>query len=78
MDQNGIAILNRDIPQFDLLKAEAQKTGIKKIFSFGKNEGADAVLGNCLIALNGTRINATILGEEITFTLKDTRRAYCP
>lgn len=71
MDEHGIAILNRDNAQFDLLKSEAQKSGIKKIFSFGKNESADARLMDCLIATNGTRVTASIMGEELTFTLKD-------
>lgn len=71
MDEHGIAILNRDNAQFDLLKNEATKAGIKKIFSFGKNESADARLMDCLIATNGTRVTALIMGEELTFTLKD-------
>jgi UDP-N-acetylmuramoyl-tripeptide--D-alanyl-D-alanine ligase len=71
MDEHGIAILNQDNSQFAVLKDAAQKCGIKKIFSFGKTEGADAWLQDCLIAANGTRITAKILGEEISFTLKD-------
>lgn len=71
MDEHGIAILNRDNSQFYMLKELAQKSGIKKIFSFGKSEESDAVLKDCLIASNGTRVTAIILGEEITFTMKD-------
>lgn len=71
MDTHGIAILNRDIPQFELLKNEAAQRGIKKIFAFGKSEKADARLANCLIASNGTRVEAEILGEAVSFTLKD-------
>ncbi len=71
MDEHGIAILNRDNAQFDLLKSAAQKCGIKKIFSFGKHSEADARLDHCLVASNGTRISATILGEAYEFTLKD-------
>ncbi|HOO50533.1 MAG TPA: UDP-N-acetylmuramoyl-tripeptide--D-alanyl-D-alanine ligase [Alphaproteobacteria bacterium] len=71
MDEHGIAILNADIAQFELLRAEAQKSGIKKIFTFGKSNAADARLTDCLIASNGTRITANIMGEEVSFTLKD-------
>lgn len=71
MDENGIAILNHDIDQFDLLKTAAQEKGIKKIFSFGCSEKADARLVDCLVARNGTRVTANILGEEYGFTLKD-------
>ncbi len=71
MDEHGIAILNRDNVQYDILKSSAQKCGIRKVFSFGKHEDSDARLNNCLVASNGTRISATILGEEYEFTLKD-------
>lgn len=71
MDEHGIALLNCDIPQFDFLQSEARKYGLKKIFSFGEGEGAHARLIDCLVASNGTRVRANILGEDVTFTLKD-------
>lgn len=71
MDVHGIALLNRDLPQYELLVSEAKRQGVVKIFSFGKTDGADAQLLDCLIARNGTRIAAKILGEEVSFVLKD-------
>lgn len=71
MDAHGIAILNRDIPQFELLTAEAHRRDIVKIFSFGEHEEADARLIDVLVASNGTRARADLLGEEVTFTLRD-------
>ena len=71
MDAHGIGIINRDIPQFDLLKSEANRQGVTKVFTFGEHEEADARLTDILIARNGTRVNATILGEEVIFTLRD-------
>jgi len=71
MDEHGIALLNSDIPQFDFLQSEAKRYGLKKIFSFGEGEGAHARLVDCLVASNGTRVRANILGEEVSFTLKD-------
>lgn len=71
MDKNGIAILNRDIPQFDLIISEANRQGISKIFTFGQHEKADARLIDCLVASNGTLIKANILGEAVNFTMKD-------
>lgn len=70
MDANGIAILNRDIDQFEILKLEATGQGVAKIFTFGTHEQADARLLDTLIASNGIRIRAMILGEEISFTLR--------
>lgn len=71
MDEHGVALLNRDNPQFERLTSEARQQGIKKIFSFGEDAAADARLVDCLVASNGTRVRADILGEEISFTLKD-------
>ena len=71
MDAHGIAILNRDNPQYDLIASEAKRQGITKVFTFGHSEHADARLIECLVASNGTRITARILGDEIVFTLKD-------
>ncbi|HAJ90047.1 MAG TPA: UDP-N-acetylmuramoylalanyl-D-glutamyl-2, 6-diaminopimelate--D-alanyl-D-alanine ligase, partial [Rhodospirillaceae bacterium] len=71
MDKNGIAILNRDNPQFDMIAAEAKRQGIGKIFTFGTSDQADARLIDCLIASNGTQIKANILGEDFTFSMKD-------
>ncbi len=71
MDAHGIAILNRDNPEYDLIVSEAKRQNITKIFSFGKSDQADARLIDCLVASNGTRIKAIILGEEINFTMKD-------
>lgn len=71
MDSQGIAILNRDIPQFDLIVAEANRQNIKKIFTFGQHEKSDARLIDCIVASNGTLIRANILGEDINFTMRD-------
>lgn len=71
MDAHGIAIVNRDNPQCDLIMDGAKRQGIQKIFTFGHSEEADARLVECLVASNGTRITARILGEEHIFTLKD-------
>lgn len=71
MDAHGVAIINRDNPQYDLIVSEAQKVGITKILSFGEHEKADARLVECLVASNGTRITARIMSEDISYTLKD-------
>lgn len=71
MDKHGIAILNRDNSQFDLIVSEANRQGITKIFTFGRHEKADGRLIDCLVASNGTLIKANILGEVVNFTMKD-------
>lgn len=72
MNKGSIAILNKDIEQFDLLKSAAEKQGVR-VVTFGETE-ADAQLIDCLIASNGVRVKANILSEEITFILKDAGR----
>lgn len=69
MAGDGIAILPRDNEYFDLLKSIAAEKGVQKILSFGEHENADARLISCLIAANGSRVKAEILGEEIEYTL---------
>lgn len=71
MDENGIAILNADNAHFGMLKDLAAKAGIRHVLSFGKAEGADARLLSCVVASNGTQVNATVMGEKISFTLRD-------
>jgi UDP-N-acetylmuramoyl-tripeptide--D-alanyl-D-alanine ligase len=70
MDMHGIAILNRDDPEFEETVSKAKRSGIKKIFGFGESESADARLVECLVASNGTRVRAEILGEEVSFAVK--------
>lgn len=71
MDVHGIAVINRDMAEFDVVEKAARGVGLHKIFTFGVHEKADARLKDCLVARNGTRIDACIMGEDITFTLKD-------
>ena len=68
MEPGGVAILNRDNPQFKRLEQAAQKKNLN-IFSFGESDSADAKLIECLLAANGTRVRANIGGTEVSFTL---------
>lgn len=68
---DGVAIVNRDVEQFDFLKSEADRYGVKKLLSFGEHAQADARLLDVLVASNGIRASAEILGEAVTFTLRD-------
>lgn len=67
--QGGIAILPRDNEYFEALQGYARDYGVEKILSFGEHENADAKLISCLVAANGSRIKAEILGEEVEYTL---------
>lgn len=74
LPKNGTAIINRDIDHYEFLLSTAKEQGVSKILSFGESEGADARLIDCLVASNGVRVKADIMGEEVTFILKDAGR----
>jgi UDP-N-acetylmuramoyl-tripeptide--D-alanyl-D-alanine ligase len=67
--KGGMAVLNRDIDQFEFLKQTAEEKGLQ-VFSFGEHKEADAKIVSCLEAANGSRIKADIYGEEVTYTLQ--------
>lgn len=69
MAEGGIAVLPRDCDQYPLLLAEAQRYGIKTIVSFGVHESADARLTNMVLGAESSRIEATIRGKAVTYTL---------
>jgi UDP-N-acetylmuramoyl-tripeptide--D-alanyl-D-alanine ligase len=71
MDEHGIAILNHDVLQLGILKSEATRYGVKTILTFGEGEGADAKLLSCIVASNGIRAEADIMGTRVTFQLRD-------
>lgn len=68
LSHGGTAVINRDNPHYARLLAAAKTRGLKTL-SFGENQDADARLDECLLASNGSRIRATVMGEDISFTL---------
>lgn len=68
LSHGGTAVINRDNPHYARLLAAAKTRGLKTL-SFGENQDADARLDECLLASNGSRIRATLMGEDISFTL---------
>lgn len=69
MDAGATAILNADNKWFGHLVSKAKARNLK-IVSFGENEKADARLTGFLVAANGSRIDADILGEKVSFTMQ--------
>lgn len=69
MNANGTVILPRDNDHFSKLTANAKTAGVQNILTFGEHEKSDARLVDCLLASNGTRVKAEIMGEEIAYTL---------
>lgn len=65
------AILNKDNEWFGLLSKTAQDKQIR-IVSFGEDETADTRLTGFLVAANGSRVEADVMGEKIAFTMQST------
>lgn len=70
MNADGIAILPRDNDHYATLVANAKTAGVTNIHSFGEYPEADAVLKDCILASNGTRVTANIMGEDVSYTLQ--------
>lgn len=68
MEAGATAILNHDNEWFSYLRAKAVARGLS-VRSFGADAPADARLESCLIAANGSRIQAIVMDEPVSFTL---------
>jgi len=71
MDAGSSVILNADNKWFDRLCACAKSKNLK-VVSFGETKNADAKLTGFLVAANGSRVEADIAGEKISFTMQST------
>lgn len=69
MEEKGVAILNFDNPHFARIKADAEKRGLKKIYGFGEDDGAQARLVDCTLHADSSRVTADILGERVKYKL---------
>jgi UDP-N-acetylmuramoyl-tripeptide--D-alanyl-D-alanine ligase len=68
LDEDGIAILNRDNAHYERLLARA-KLKTSEIYSFGVHEKADAKLLDIEVEATGSLIKAKILDEEVSLKL---------
>jgi UDP-N-acetylmuramoyl-tripeptide--D-alanyl-D-alanine ligase len=65
----GVAILHRDIPQYDRLVAHAKASPAGHVASFGTDAAADARLIHVLLEPDHAIVEARILGRNITYKL---------
>jgi UDP-N-acetylmuramoyl-tripeptide--D-alanyl-D-alanine ligase len=68
VEPGGVAVLNRDAPQFDALERRARDRGLKPR-AFGAAETSDARLLAFTPDETGSRVRAAIDGREIEFAL---------
>lgn len=64
----GVAVLNADIPSFDMLSNAAHKAGAE-ITRFGTCESADMVLVNAILSGDSTTVDALFNGQPALFKL---------
>lgn len=69
VEKDGVAVLNRDIPQFDQLADAAKSVGVSRVISFGEHAEADARLVKCALKPECSCVQANILGTDVTYKL---------
>jgi UDP-N-acetylmuramoyl-tripeptide--D-alanyl-D-alanine ligase len=69
LQPGGVAVLNRDIPQFAHLQRRANEAGVARVVSFGEHAKADACLIKCVLHPHCSTVQADILGTELTYKI---------
>ena len=69
LQRGGVAILNRDDAQFERLRDAAGAAGVRFVLSFGESAEADATLLSCDVEGETTRVQARVLGQDLTYTI---------
>lgn len=69
LEPEGVAILNKDNDQFDLLKFHAGLAGVRNIRTFGEDPTSDSVMEKMSLQAGGSSIQARILGQEFTYKI---------
>lgn len=65
----GAAVLPRDVPTYDRLRAAADASPVKHVVTFGEHQEAHARLISCEPEGEGSRVVANILGETFSYRL---------
>ncbi|GLK76038.1 UDP-N-acetylmuramoyl-tripeptide--D-alanyl-D-alanine ligase [Methylopila jiangsuensis] len=66
--RGGHAVVNRDNPHYERLKAAATEAGAA-VWSFGEHVSADARLDRAALKPDGSTVAATILGDQVAFKI---------
>jgi UDP-N-acetylmuramoyl-tripeptide--D-alanyl-D-alanine ligase len=69
LEPGGAAVLNRDNPQFERLRAHAKAAGASRVVSFGEHAKADARLIKSSLHPDCSTVQARILGADLTYKL---------
>jgi UDP-N-acetylmuramoyl-tripeptide--D-alanyl-D-alanine ligase len=69
LEPGGVAVLNRDNPQFARLCRQAKRYGVSRIVSFGADRKADARLLDVSLHPTCSAVHANIFGHDITYKI---------
>ena len=69
IEPGGAAVLNRDNGQYARLAAAAKAAGVARIVSFGEHAKADARLVRVSLQPETSTVEASILGQPVTYKL---------
>jgi UDP-N-acetylmuramoyl-tripeptide--D-alanyl-D-alanine ligase len=69
VEPGGAAVINRDVAQFGRLEAAAKAAAVSKIVSFGEHAKSDVRLLKCALQTDGSTVQATILGFDVTYKI---------
>ena len=67
--QKGVAVVHRDIPQYELLRDRARDLADAQVISFGDHPGADARLEKTELVAGAQIVTAAILGTHLRYRL---------
>jgi UDP-N-acetylmuramoyl-tripeptide--D-alanyl-D-alanine ligase len=69
LEPGGAAVLNRDNPQFERLRRNAQAAGVSRIVTFGEYGEADARAVRYTLHADCSVVEASILGTPVTYKI---------
>jgi|AntRauTorcE11897_2_1112592.scaffolds.fasta_scaffold00188_23 UDP-N-acetylmuramoyl-tripeptide--D-alanyl-D-alanine ligase len=69
MTQDSMLILPIDNPHYLTMYKAGEKAGLKKIYSFGDDEGADARITDLKLSAGESKVTANIMGDKVKFRL---------
>jgi UDP-N-acetylmuramoyl-tripeptide--D-alanyl-D-alanine ligase len=67
LEPGGVAVLNRDNPHFDRLKAHALASNAGRIVSFGESEGADIRAERIIVRQDMTIVDAKVFDQPLAY-----------
>lgn len=69
LEPGGTAVLNRDNPHFERLKAHAFASNAGRVVSFGEGEGADVRAERIILRQDMTIVDARVFGDPLTYRI---------